>query len=87
MIRVCFSIAMHYESAMTPTLTAAELKEIRTLIESTGFLPMTNKAERLFAVAETQSPSVELAKLKEMFHQSGYLPRSKALKLLELAGG
>ena len=37
--------------AVTETLTPAQLAEIRKLVEDTGFLPMTNKADRLFAAA------------------------------------
>jgi hypothetical protein len=67
-------------------LTTDQAGELRLLIEQSGFLPMTNKADRLFAAAEAKSPNPELAKLKAMFRDAGYLPRSKALKLLELAG-
>ena len=66
-------------------LTSDQISEIRSLIETTGFLPMTNKADRLFAAAEANAPSPDLVKLKAMFHDAGYLPRSKALRLLELA--
>jgi hypothetical protein len=68
-------------------MTQEQLKEIRDLIETTGFLPMTNKADRLFEAAKAKSGEGDLVKLKEMFQQAGYLPRSKALRLVELAGG
>lgn len=72
----------------TDTLTPAQVAEIRTLIESAGFLPMTNKAARLFAsAARNHLDPAELARLRKMFDDAGYLPRSKALRLLEFATG
>jgi hypothetical protein len=68
-------------------MTPDQLREIRSLIETTGFLPMTNKADRLFAAAQANRPAEDLSTLKTMFKDAGYLPRSKALKLVELAGG
>ena len=74
-------------TAMTEPMTAEQLGEIRTLIEQNGFLPMTNKAVRLFAAAEARHPADEaLPDLKRMFEEAGYLPRSKALRLVEMAG-
>jgi hypothetical protein len=70
----------------TESLTPDQLTATRKLIEETGFLPMTPKAERLFAAAAKNCPNpAELEKLRVMFHDAGYLPRSKALKLVEMA--
>jgi hypothetical protein len=67
-------------------LTTTQIAEVRALIEEHGFLPMTNKALRLFAAIEFKNDSTEQTlRLKEMFTEAGYLPRSKALKLLEMA--
>ncbi|MGL4424383.1 MAG: hypothetical protein ACRCZF_27255 [Gemmataceae bacterium] len=66
-------------------LTPAQLAEIRALIEQTGFLPTTNKATRLFAAARRVHPDpAELDRLEAMFLEAGYLPRSKALRLVDL---
>jgi|YNPBryunderm2012_1023409.scaffolds.fasta_scaffold68396_2 hypothetical protein len=68
------------------TLTPEQLQELRQLIEQNGFLPMTNKAMRLFAAAEARHPADQtLLQLKKMFEEAGYLPRSKAIRLVELA--
>ena len=72
--------------ATPQTLTADQTRELRDLITQNGFLPMTNKADRLFATlaARRALPESELAELQRAFRDAGYLPRSKALRLVEL---
>lgn len=68
-------------------LTGQQLQDIRTLIDENGFLPLTNKALRLLDCA-SRNPACDakmLSELRSQFESSGYLPRSKAMKLLELA--
>jgi hypothetical protein len=76
-------------TATPQTLTAEQTRELRDLITQHGFLPMTNKAERLFATlaARRALPEKELAELTRAFREAGYLPRSKALRLVELVEG
>jgi hypothetical protein len=71
------------------TLTPEQTRELRDLITTNGFLPMTNKADRLFATlaARRVLSDRELADLKTAFREAGYLPRSKALRLVELVEG
>jgi len=66
--------------------TAEQLIEIRQLVESNGYLPYSNKALRLFVLAEGKRgiDQGEVEKLKLLFQDAGYLPFSRALELLEL---
>ena len=73
-------------TAMIEPMSVEQLAELRGLIEQNGFLPMTNKAMRLFAAAEARHPAdPAIPDLKRMFEEAGYLPRSKALRLVEMA--
>jgi hypothetical protein len=70
----------------TPSLTQSQLQEIRALVDEAGFLPMTNKAERLFIAAGCVAGSAdEVRSLREAYDSIGYLSRSKAARLIELA--
>jgi hypothetical protein len=64
---------------------AKQLQEVRELVEEAGFLPMSNKAERLFDAASATAWATEARTLREAYESVGYLSRSKALRLIEIA--
>jgi hypothetical protein len=66
-------------------MTAEQITELRRLIEETGYLPMSNRAMRLFSTLE-QRPAADqtlVRELRQRLDATGYLPNSKALSLLE----
>jgi hypothetical protein len=70
----------------TPQLHPEQFQEIRALVDEAGFLPMSNKAERLFTVAAlAPGAAAEVSALREAYQSVGYLSRTKALRLVALA--
>lgn len=66
-----------------PTLDDEQLREIRSLVEQMGYLPLGNKALRLLSELERGDQTAEVRQLRERIEQAGYLPMTRALELID----
>jgi hypothetical protein len=73
------------------TITAAQVLEVRALLEKAGYLPLTNKAMRILGEVETSGPRLPgydaafVASIRAQLAEAGYVSYSRAKDLLDLA--